>query len=132
MNALPVRRKSNIVFFTYSFNHVKIQKMISSKMAASFSNTSIKNDSGKIKHCQHCSISFGHSQQIVDHLHKTHPFQCYYCKETYIEFDKIIQHSFAIHSKDILKIKHLELNEANGQFWGYLHKILIRVLSRFV
>jgi hypothetical protein len=44
----------------------------------------------------------------------TVPFCCYYCDTTCTEFDNIIKHSVINHSLDVLKIKHLELNEKNG------------------
>jgi hypothetical protein len=54
---------------------------------------------------------------VIDHVHANHPFCCYYCDTTCTEFD-IIKHSVINHSLDVLKIKHLELNEKNG-IYGY-------------
>jgi hypothetical protein len=55
---------------------------------------------------------------VIDHVHANHPFCCYYCDTTCTEFDNIIKHSVTNHSLDVLKIKHLELNEQNG-IYGY-------------
>ena len=51
---------------------------------------------------------------MIDHVHANHPFCCYYCDTTCTEFDNIIKQSVINHSLDVLKIKHLELNEKNG------------------
>ena len=68
--------------------------------------------------CQHCNAFFHHHQKVIDHVHANHPFCCYYCDTPCTEFDNIIKHSVTNHSLDVLKIKHLELNEQNG-IYGY-------------
>jgi hypothetical protein len=60
------------------------------------------------------SSFFYHHQKVIDHVHANHPFCCYYCDTTCTEFDNIIKQSVINHSLDVLKIKHLELNEKNG------------------
>jgi hypothetical protein len=66
----------------------------------------------------HWASSCYHHQKVIDHVHANHPFCCYYCNTTCTEFDNIIKHSVKNHSLDVLKIKHLELNEKNG-IYGY-------------
>jgi len=51
---------------------------------------------------------------VIDHVPANHPFCYYYYDTTCTEFDNIIKHSVKNHSLDVLKIKHLELNEQNG------------------
>jgi L-serine deaminase len=83
---------------------------------------------------------------VIDHVHANHPFCCYYCDTTTfaeadmlgsfranlqggkvqispvggagrsLEFDNIIKHSVKNHSLDVLKIKHLELNEKKMEY----------------
>ena len=59
-------------------------------------------------------LFFYHHQKVIDHVLANHPFCYYYCDTTCTEFDNIIKHSVKNHSLDVLKIKHLELNEKNG------------------
>ena len=54
----------------------------------------------------HWASSFYHHQKVIDH------------DTTCTEFDNVIKHSVKNHNLDVLKIKHLELNEKNG-IYGY-------------